>query len=118
MRVYYHNSADDFEGLRGLCSLFCSHPNVDLCDVEALPEPFGDLRGAQRIGKGKKKMFLIKRQRIFLSWCKSVSENDLLNILRKCCRHYEQTERPWHKRKVRKKYLLQFAGFGIKVVKW
>ena len=51
MRVYYHNSADDFEGLRGLCSLFCSHPNVDLCDVEALPEPFGDLRGAQRIGK-------------------------------------------------------------------
>lgn len=47
-----------------------------------------------------------------------MSENDLLNILRKCFRHYEQTERPWHKRKVRKKYLLQFAGFGIKVVKW
>ena len=51
MRVYYHNLDDDFEGLRLLCPLFCRHPNVDLCDVDALPEPFGDLRGAQRIGQ-------------------------------------------------------------------
>ena len=51
MRLYYKIDATDETGITQLCSLWCEHQHLDLCDVTNLPKPLKNLNEIQPVGK-------------------------------------------------------------------
>ncbi|XP_047477931.1 uncharacterized protein LOC125031301 [Penaeus chinensis] len=50
MRVYYQLEPGDERGRSELCAAHCAFPHLDLCDVNDLPPPWGDLQASQQVG--------------------------------------------------------------------
>lgn len=57
MRVYYKLEPGDGRGRSELCAAHCAFPHLDLCDVNDLPPPWGDLQASQQVRE--KDTFLI-----------------------------------------------------------
>lgn len=49
MRVYYKLEPGDERGRGELCAAHCDFPHLDLCDVNDLPPPWGDLQASQKV---------------------------------------------------------------------
>ena len=49
MRLYY--DVDNEATKKRLCDLYCRFPHLDLCNVNNLPQPLGNLKSKEPIGK-------------------------------------------------------------------